>query len=144
MLASSDARAVACPGFRAGVSVGAVSDPSVVEASGLAASRQNPGVLWVHNDSGNAVELFAIGDDGGVRAPYLPTGITNRDWEDLAIGPGPAAGVDYLFIGDIGDNGLARSSITIYRIPEPAVSRSASSTWGPTSSRASTTMIATS
>ena len=122
MLPSSDARAVACPGFRAGVPVGNVSNPSVVEASGLAASRQNPGVLWAHNDSGNAAQLFAITDDGRTLATYLPTGIRNRDWEDLAIGPGPAAGVDYLFIGDIGDNRAARASITVYRIPEPVVS----------------------
>jgi len=122
MVPSIDARAVACPGFRAGVSAGTVSDPGVVEASGLAASRRNPGVLWVHNDSGNTVELFAVGSDGETLATYLPTGITNLDWEDLAIGPGPAAGVDYLFIGDIGDNSLARSSIRVYRIPEPVVS----------------------
>jgi hypothetical protein len=122
MLTASDARAVACQGFRAGVSVGTVSNPGLAEASGLAASRQNPGVLWVHNDGGNAVQLFAIGNDGGALATYLPTGIRNRDWEGLAIGPGPAAGVDYLFIGDIGDNKAARRSITVYRIPEPVVS----------------------
>ena len=121
-VASSDAHAVACPVFRAGVSVGTVSDPSVVEASGLAASRQNPGVLWLHNDRGNAAELFAIGNDGKALATYLPTGIKNKDWEDLAIGPGPAAGVDYLFIGDIGDNAARRSSISVYRVPEPVVS----------------------
>ena len=122
MLPSSDARAVACPGFRAGVSVGTVSNPSLVEASGLAASRQNPGVLWVHNDSGKGAQLFAIGDDGRALATYRPTGIRNRDWESLAIGPGPAAGVDYLFIGDIGDNKARRRSITVYRIPEPVLS----------------------
>jgi hypothetical protein len=121
-VASSDARAVACPVFRAGVSVGTVRNPSVVEASGLAASRRNPGVLWLHNDRGNPAQLFAIGDDGRALATYLPTGIRNRDWEDLAIGPGPAAGVDYLFVGDIGDNRARRRSITVYRIPEPVVS----------------------
>jgi hypothetical protein len=30
--------------------------------------------------------------------------------------------VDYLFIGDIGDNSAARGSISVYRIPEPVVS----------------------
>ena len=119
---SSDAGAVECPVFRAGVAVGTVSDPRVVEASGLAASRQNPGVLWLHNDRGNPAELFAIGEDGRTLATYLPTGIKNRDWEDIAIGPGPAAGVDYLFIGDIGDNAARRKSIRVYRIPEPVVS----------------------
>jgi hypothetical protein len=118
----SDAGAAACPVFRVGVSVGKVSDPSVVEASGLAASRKNPGVLWLHNDGGNAANLFAIGDDGRALATYVPTGIRNKDWEGLAIGPGPAAGVDYLFVGDIGDNRAKRRSITVYRIPEPVVS----------------------
>jgi hypothetical protein len=121
-LGAGDARAVTCPAFRAGVPVGSVTHPRVVEASGLAASRKNPGVLWLHNDRGNAAELFAIGDDGGALATYLPTGIENDDWEDLAIGPGPAAGVDYLFIGDIGDNTARRRSVFVYRIPEPVVS----------------------
>ena len=26
-----------------------------------------------------------------------------RDWEDMALGPGPKQGQDYLYVGDIGD-----------------------------------------
>src|SRR5206468_1902068 len=40
---------------------------------------------------------------------------------DIAIGPGPVTNVLYLYIGDIGDNGLTRAHIKIYQIPEPAV-----------------------
>jgi hypothetical protein len=44
-----------------------------------------------------------------------------RDWEDMDVGPGPQAGTSYLYLGDIGDNGKKWPSITVYRVPEPAV-----------------------
>ena len=44
-----------------------------------------------------------------------------RDWEDIAIGPGPQANVDYLYVGEIGDNDSKHKSIKIYRVPEPNV-----------------------
>ena len=34
--------------------------PEIPEASGLAISRRNPGIIWSHNDSGHATELFAL------------------------------------------------------------------------------------
>jgi hypothetical protein len=37
----------------------------------------------------------------------------------MAIGPGPGEGVDYLYIGDVGDNASIRPEITVYRIEEP-------------------------
>jgi hypothetical protein len=40
----------------------------------------------------------------------------------MAIGPGPQAGEDYLYLGDIGDNAAAREEIDVYRIVEPAPS----------------------
>ena len=36
----------------------------VPEASGLALSRRHPGLLWTHNDSGHATELFAVDASG--------------------------------------------------------------------------------
>jgi hypothetical protein len=53
---------------------------------------------------------------------YSISGASATDWEDIAIGPGPTAGAQYLYIGDIGDNGGSRSSVTVYRVPEPVVS----------------------
>ena len=38
----------------AGHKVGIVESAVINEASGMAASRKNPGVLWVHNDDGPA------------------------------------------------------------------------------------------
>jgi hypothetical protein len=44
---------------------------------------------------------------------------TVSDLEDIAIGPGPQEDVDYLYVGDIGDNSERRPEIRIVRFPEP-------------------------
>lgn len=110
-----------CPTYALPVTAGTVSAPEITEASGLAVSQLDPSVLWVHNDSGDSARLFAIGTDGGHRGTFPLVGASASDWEDMAIGPGPAAGVPYLYVGDIGDNGESRSTIQVYRVPEPAV-----------------------
>jgi hypothetical protein len=92
--------------------------PEIDEASGLAVSRRHPGVLWSHNDSGNAATLFAIDRDGTPRGSVrVPAGM--RDWEDIAAARCPAG--DCLYLGDIGDNRRVRHEIVIYRVPEPAL-----------------------
>ena len=49
-------------------------------------------------------------------------GASDRDYEDIAIGPGPEPGVHYVYVGNIGDNDEKYDSVFIYRFPEPAVS----------------------
>ena len=98
---------------------GTLADARLVELSGLAASRRHGGVLWAHNDSGGAAQVFALGSDGRALGAYSVTGAGAVDWEDMAVGPGPGAG-SYLYLGDIGDNGAERSSVTVYRVPEPS------------------------
>jgi len=110
-----------CPSFFDPVTTGIVQDPAVNEASGLAASVQNPGVFWVHNDSGDSPRVFAMRADGVVVATYHVLGASAVDWEDMARGPGPTPGVDYLYLADIGDNAGVRSFVTVYRVPEPVV-----------------------
>ena len=46
-------------------------------------------------------------------------GIKNRDWEDIAVGPGPDSTKSYVYIGDIGDNDGAHQFKYIYRFEEP-------------------------
>jgi hypothetical protein len=46
-------------------------------------------------------------------------GVFNRDWEDMAIGPGPEPGKTYLYIADIGDNLGIFPTKVIYRFEEP-------------------------
>ena len=108
--------------FESGVITGTVSSPKIDEASGLVASLRNPGVLWTHNDSGDTATLYALNTQGDLLGEFNIAGATNIDWEDIAIGPGPVVGVNYLYVGDIGDNPGNRSSVKVYRIEEPVVS----------------------
>ena len=108
-----------CPSFAIGVNLGLVADGAIVETSGLAASRAHDGVLWLHNDSGDSARAFAINSDGVLLGELPIGGALALDWEDMSLGPGPAAGVDYLYFGDIGDNFMFRPFVTAYRVPEP-------------------------
>jgi hypothetical protein len=90
--------------------------PDVPEASGLAASRRYSQLLWTHNDSGNDAVLFAI-DTSGVARGRVRVPSRLRDWEDISAAP--CISGDCLYIGDIGDNSLARRNIQILVIPEP-------------------------
>lgn len=89
------------------------------EVSGIVASRVQPDVLWMHND-GDAKYVYAVRPSGQLVARVrLRPGI--RDLEDIAIGPGPQAGRDYLYLGDIGDNDERRPEIRVWRFAEPIV-----------------------
>lgn len=92
---------------------------AIPEASGIAGSRTIKDQLWVLEDSGNPPRLFLLQYEGFVTDSFMLQGATNRDWEDMAVGKGPADGATYLYIGDIGDNNAAYPSYTIYRVPEP-------------------------
>jgi len=107
--------------FQDGQKVGQIRSLLITEASGLVVSRSNPGVLWVHNDSGDGPFVYAINPTGDLLAVYTVTGAQARDWEDIALGPGPQSGVEYLYIGDIGDNAGQYPSIAVYRVQEPVV-----------------------
>lgn len=86
----------------------------------MVASRKNKGVLWTHNDESPPC-LYALSQQGKYLGIYTLNGARNRDWEDIAIGPGPDPNVDYLYVGDIGDNSSKHKYVTIYRVPEPQV-----------------------
>ena len=91
--------------------------PEIPESSGLAVSRRKPGLLWSHNDSGSAAVLFAL-DGAGTVHGRVRVPVRTRDWEDISSAR--CASDECLFIGDIGDNGVRRRQIQIYRVPEPA------------------------
>src|SRR5438132_5165319 len=119
MAATWAAQSHANPTFANAVTNGIVNIAGLTEASGVAASRNNPAVLWTHNDSGHPAQVYALDTQGRLLGTYGIPG--NTDNEDIAIGPGPIPNVDYLYVGDIGDNFTNRSNIKIYQIPEPAV-----------------------
>ena len=110
-----------------------VLDPTLVEISGLVASRQTPGALWVHEDSGAGPELHALSPDGRTVAIVTLQGGPADDWEDLALGacvgaPAPTDGGPWcLVVGDIGDNPRSRPFVSLLTIEEPAVDLGAES-----------------
>jgi hypothetical protein len=110
-----------CPEFAPGRIVGRVVSLSLLEASGLAASRHNAGVLWTHNDSGNEARLFALALDGRQLGAYRLVGAACVDWEDVAVGPGPVEGASYLYVADVGTNVTPRDVVVVDRVLEPAV-----------------------
>ena len=89
------------------------------EASGIVDSRLMPGHLWVEEDGGTTTQLSLLAYDGSLTARYALPGTTNRDWEDLTIGPGPQPNTTYLYLADIGDNNATNDVNTIYRFAEP-------------------------
>lgn len=103
-----------------------IADSALTEISGIAASRVTPGILWVHNDSGDTARIFALDQQGATRATLTLSGASANDWEDIAIGPGPVAATSYIYAGDIGDNNSVRSEIVVYRVLEPVVDMAAS------------------
>jgi hypothetical protein len=92
-----------------------MSDPRIVESSGVVASRRYS-VYWTHNDGGGPKKqvLYAIDREGNTRASFPVVGVTLHDWEDLAI---DSAG--HLYIGDIGNNDSKRDALAVYEIEEP-------------------------
>ena len=94
--------------------------PSIVQASGLAYSRNNPGYLWSHQDKNFDNSIYLIDENTGQTvATYRIKGTTNRDWEDIEIASGPIDGLNYLYIGDVGDNDQKYPNYWVYRFEEP-------------------------
>jgi hypothetical protein len=98
--------------------VGTLENRKLDEASGLAHSKLNPGILWVINDSGPAV-VYAIDHTGRERGRVKIADAKNKDWEDIASFS--LDGTAYLVVADIGDNHSKRKHVTLYIIEEPAL-----------------------
>ncbi|UCE02641.1 MAG: hypothetical protein JSW67_00050 [Candidatus Latescibacterota bacterium] len=91
-----------------------LSAPAIAECSGVIHSRRHPGVLWVHNDSGDLPRLFAVDLSGTLLREVHVDGAQNVDWEDIA-----ADDAGHLYIGDFGNNRNTRQDLLIYVIDEP-------------------------
>jgi len=105
--------------FRKGEKLAELKQVKLEELSGLAASVSNPGLLWTQNDSGNGAEIFLIDLKLHLLQTYELKGISNRDWEDIAVGPGPDSTKTYVYVADIGDNDAIYPLKYIYRFEEP-------------------------
>ncbi|WP_173862315.1 hypothetical protein [Streptomyces sp. TLI_053] len=93
-----------------------IADPRITESSGLAASRQHPGVYWTHNDSDDGPYVYAVDSQGRTVATVTLRGVEPRDVEAISLGPDGR-----LYVGDLGDNlGGKWPEVWIYAFAEPA------------------------
>ncbi len=106
--------------FAKAVSLGNVND-RLYEASGLVESIANPKHFWTLNDSGKPAEVFLIDQKAHIKFVCKLANIDNRDFEDIAIGAGPEAGKNYVYVADIGDNLEKFGTKLIYRFEEPTL-----------------------
>lgn len=97
-----------------------LQDPAIVESSGLARSAYVSGRLWTHNDSGGGTTIYAVDARGRTSARFSLGNASHKDWEAMASAK--LGTVNYLYVGDIGDNGKKRTSIFVHRVREPAAS----------------------
>jgi len=96
---------------------------ALFEVSGIIRDPRRDDLFWVHNDSGNDAQLYGIDLLGRIVAIVPIVGASNRDLEDIAIGPCPDG--DCLYLADIGDNLAVYTSVVIYRLPLPGLPLSA-------------------
>lgn len=104
--------------FHGPFDAGDLTAPPRNEASGLAASRRDPDLLWTHDDSGGDPVLFGVTTNGAARGRLRIGGVRNTDWEDLdAV---TLDGKPWLVIADTGDNDAQRRSVLLHLVAEPA------------------------
>jgi hypothetical protein len=96
-----------------------LANNKVTESSGLACSRNAPGVFWTHNDSGDAPRVYAFNTEGKDLGACLVTGIRARDWEDMASFK--IQGQSFLLLGDVGDNDKKNDVHELYLVREPPI-----------------------
>lgn len=104
--------------FTEGIPVQTISNPELEEMSGMAVSRKHPNIWYTHTDSGGEPIVYFLDMEGDLLGEITLKGIKNRDWEDMAIGPGPE-GENYIYVAEIGDNLAVHSEIMVYRFVEP-------------------------
>lgn len=96
---------------------GAFDVAAAPEASGLASSARTPGWSYLLDDGPGTTGLVVLGPDLAVAGRVEIAGLDGTDTEGLAVGPCPAGSC--VFVGDIGDNRRGRSSVAVWRFPEP-------------------------
>lgn len=108
--------------FNEAQDLGVIENKTINEASGIVASYRNKGLLWTHNDSGDANRIYSMDAKGkGTREFYLE-GASNRDWEAIGMATFPEG--SFIYVGEVGDNNAVHSDCAIYRVPEPEITAS--------------------
>lgn len=90
------------------------SDPEIVESSGLVSLGD---LVVTVNDSGDRGRVFTVGPSGRT------VGTTTFAESPVDVEALAPAGAGAVWVGDIGDNGASRDSITVTRVPVGAGDR---------------------
>lgn len=107
--------------FSKPIDKGLLNTKEVLEASGLAYSKQNQ-ILWTHNDSGGDNRLFVLNEKGEELGYYVLEGLKACDWEDISISTNPTTNKPHIFVAETGNNTSECQAMEykiIYRIEEP-------------------------
>lgn len=105
--------------YLTGIPQAVIKNPVLEEISGLAFSQKHPNLIYVHTDSGGEATVYLLDSMGNELGKIELEGAKNRDWEDIAVGPGPG-GKPFIFVAEIGDNAAIHGEICIFRFPEPS------------------------
>jgi hypothetical protein len=108
-----------CEAWKNPTPIVTISIKKLNEISGIVSSRNNPGILWIHEDSGNSAQVFAINTRGDLIGTINIEGLAAKDWEDIAIGP--CGTEDCLYVADTGDNLAVRQDASVFRLVEPTI-----------------------
>ncbi|MFI3262809.1 MAG: hypothetical protein R3Y26_07855 [Rikenellaceae bacterium] len=101
--------------FESGVAIATIESDVLDEISGMVASTKYANHFWVHNDSGDAPNVYLVNLEGELVATVELDGTINRDWEAIAIYDG------YIYVGEIGDNNAVYADKKVYRFAEPTI-----------------------
>ena len=107
-----------CPDEGSPEDLGTLEDDEVDELSGIAVSRLDPTVYWVHEDGDESDRLLAVDAEGAVLSEQgLPDEID--DLEDISAVVDPQTGTPTLFLADTGDNDEERDNAAVWVVAEP-------------------------
>jgi len=99
--------------------IGKLQDGRLTELSGMAFSRKNNGVFYVHNDAGHSAIIYVVNTKREILGSLVFNDVTAVDWEDIAVAK--CGDDDCIFIADTGDNKEERDDISILCFVEPSI-----------------------
>ena len=99
--------------------IGKLQDDRLSELSGMAFSRKNNGIFYVHNDAGHSAIIYVVNTKREILGTLVFNDVSVEDWEDIAVAK--CGDDDCIFIADTGDNKKERDEIRIIRFVEPSI-----------------------
>jgi len=104
--------------FQLGIPIKPIDSKDLEEVSGMVFGNTHPERIYVHNDSGDKPIVYVLDTLGNRIGKIKLLDVKNRDWEEIAIGPG-RNNLSNIYIGDIGDNKAEHKDIAMLRFAEP-------------------------